>query len=206
MTPRILTFGEIMLRLAAPGFERFLQSPRFDATFGGGEANVAAALAAFGMSAALVSVLPEKQPVADAAIAELRRLGVDTSLIVRRKGRMGIYFLESGAAQRPSRVIYDRDQSAIAIAGPGHIPWARAFQGASWFHITGITPALSSSAAALALEGLREAGGAGITVSVDLNYRKNLWKWGKPAVEVMKEIVKFADIVVANEEDVQMAL
>ena len=206
MPKTTVTFGEIMLRLAPPGFERFLQTPQFVATFGGGEANVAVALASFGLPAAYVTVLPDKNPIADAAIAELRRAGVDTSKIVRGKGRVGIYYLEAGANQRASKVVYDRGQSAIALAQPGDIDWDRAFQDAGWFHITGITPAISGSAADLALESVRRAREKGLTVSCDLNYRKNLWKWGKPAVEVMRELVKYVDIVIANEEDVQMTL
>src|ERR1700728_306953 len=165
---RVVTFGEIMLRLAPPGFERFLQTPQFIATFGGGEANVAVALAALGAPAAYVTVLPDKHPGADAAIAELRRGGVDTSHIVRGNGRMGIYYLEGGANQRPSKVVYDRDSSAIALAGPGAIPWETAFASAAWFHLTGITPALSASAAELSLEALRQARAAGLTISLDL--------------------------------------
>ena len=205
-TGRVVTFGEIMLRLAPPGFERFLQTPQFVATFGGGEANVAVALAALGAPASYVTVLPDKHPVADAAIAELRRCGVDTSYIVRGKGRMGIYYLEAGANQRPSKVVYDRNSSAIALAGPGAIAWDAVFTGAGWFHLTGITPALSASAAELSLEALRQARAAGLTISLDLNYRKNLWKWGKPAAEVMPELAKLVDIVIANEEDVQTTL
>ena len=206
MPKTTVTFGEIMLRLAPPGFERFLQTPQFVATFGGGEANVAVALASFGLPAAYVTVLPDKHPIADAAIAELRRAGVDTSKIVRGKGRVGIYYLEAGANQRASKVVYDRGQSAIALAKPGDIDWDRAFQDAGWFHITGITPAISGTAADLALESVRRAREKGLTVSCDLNYRKNLWKWGKPAVEVMRELVKYVDVVIANEEDVQMTL
>src|SRR3954471_631643 len=157
MNKKIVTFGEIMLRLASPGAERFLQSPRFDATFGGGEANVAIALASFGMCAAYVTALPEKNPIADAAIAQLRGLGVDTSHIVRGKGRMGIYFLEAGANQRPSRVVYDRENSAIALAKPGDMDWKSALDGAGWFHVTGITPAISATAAELTLEGMSQA-------------------------------------------------
>ncbi len=205
MPKRIATFGEIMLRLAPPGFERFLQSPQFCATFGGGEANVAVALATFGLPASYVTVLPQN-PIADAAIGELRRFGVDTSHIARGKGRVGIYYLEAGANQRASKVVYDRDYSAIALAKPGDIDWDAAFDGAGWFHITGITPAISASAAALALESVQKAREKGLTVSCDLNYRKNLWKWGKPAVEVMRELAQSIDIAIANEEDVQMAL
>jgi 2-dehydro-3-deoxygluconokinase len=201
-----VTFGEIMLRLAPPGFERFFESPALVATFGGGEANVAVALAQFGVPAAFVTVLPEKNPVAEAAVGELRRFGVDTSRIVRGRGRMGIYFLEGGANQRPSKVVYDRDQSAISLARPGSISWDRALEGAAWFHITGITPAISATAADLSLEAVRAARAKGITVSCDLNYRKNLWKWGKPPWEVMREMMASVDIAIANEEDVQMSL
>jgi 2-dehydro-3-deoxygluconokinase len=206
MTKTIVTFGEIMLRLAPPGFERFLQTPQFVATFGGGEANVAVQLAMLGLPAAYVTVLPDKNPVAEALIGELRRFGLDVSKIVRGKGRMGIYYLEAGANQRPSKVVYDRDNSAIALARPGDIDWDKAFDGAGWFHITGITPAISATAAALALESVAKARAKGLTVSCDLNYRKNLWKWGRPAAEVMRELVQFVDVAIANEEDVQMTL
>lgn len=202
----IVTFGEVMLRLAPPGFERFLQTPQFVATFGGGEANVAVALAQFGMPAAFVTVLPAGNPVADACVGELRRFGVDTSRIVRGKGRLGIYYLEAGANQRPSKVVYDREDSAIAQAKPGSINWDDALAGAGWFHVTGITPAISASAADLALEAASAAKTKGLTVSCDLNYRKNLWKWGKPAAEVMQQLMQYVDIAIANEEDVQMAL
>src|SRR5579863_6176483 len=205
MTKPIVTFGELMLRLAPPGFERFLQTPRFDATFGGGEANVAVAVASFGLPSIYVTALPEN-PIGEAAIAELRRFGVDTSHIVRGKGRVGIYYLEAGANQRASKVVYDRDYSAIALAKQGELDWDAIFDGAGWFHITGITPAISASAAALALESVLKARAKGLTVSCDLNYRKNLWKWGKPAVEVMSELAQSIDIAIANEEDCQMAL
>jgi 2-dehydro-3-deoxygluconokinase len=206
MPKPIVTFGEIMLRLAPPGLERFLQTPQFVATFGGGEANVAVALAQFGLPAIYVTVLPRANPIADAAIAELRRFSVDTSCIVRSSGRLGIYYLEGGANQRPSKVVYDRANSAIALAKPGDIDWDAVFDGAGWFHITGITPAISASAAELSAESMRNAREKGITVSCDLNYRKNLWKWGKSAVEVMRELTRYVDIAIANEEDVQMAL
>jgi 2-dehydro-3-deoxygluconokinase len=205
MTKSIVTFGEIMLRLAPPGFERFLQTPRFDATFGGGEANVAVALASFGLPAVYVTALPEN-PIGEAAIAELRRFSVDTSRIVRRKGRIGIYYLEAGANQRPSKVVYDRDNSTIALAKPGDFDWDAIFEQAGWFHISGITPAISASAAALALESMRKAREKGVTVSCDLNYRKNLWKWGRSTSDVMRELMPYVDIAIANEEDVQMAL
>jgi 2-dehydro-3-deoxygluconokinase len=202
----VVAFGEVMLRLAPPGFERFLQTPAFVATLGGAEANVAVALASLGMQSRFITVLPQKNPLADGVIAELRGLGVDTSGILRGEGRLGIYFLEAGANQRPSRVVYDREHSAIARAKPGDIHWPSAFADADWFHISGITPAISASAAELALESVQQAHALGLTVSCDLNYRKNLWKWGKPAVEVMRELVKSTDVVIANEEDVQAAL
>ena len=202
----VVTFGETMLRLAPPGFERFLQSPQFVATFGGGEANVAVALAGFGHAARYVSVLPDGNPIADALVGELRRFGVDAERIVRGKGRMGVYFVEPGANQRPSKVVYDRENSSIALAKAGDIPWGQVFEGAGWFHITGITPALSQSAADLALEGLAAARAGGLTVSCDLNYRKNLWKYGKRATYVMPAVFRLTDIGIANEEDCQAAL
>jgi 2-dehydro-3-deoxygluconokinase len=201
-----VTFGEIMLRLASPGFERFLQSPQFSASFGGGEANVAVALAQLGLPSAYITVLPERNPIADAAIAELRHFGVDTSQIVRGKGRMGIYYIETGANQRTSKVVYDREHTAIALAKCGDVDWSQILEEASWFHLTGITPAISASVTDLAFEAVRKAQDMGITVSCDLNYRKNLWRWGKPATEVMPELMKHADIAIANEEDVQMTL
>jgi 2-dehydro-3-deoxygluconokinase len=203
---KVVTFGEIMLRLAPPLLERPLQSPSFVATFGGGEANVAVSTANYGVPTAYVTVLPAGHPVAEACIAELRRFGIDTSFIVRKPGRMGIYFLEPGANQRPSRVVYDREHSAIALARPGDIAWDRAFQGASWFHITGITPAISQSAADLSSEAVAKAKQMGLMVSCDLNYRKNLWKYGKSASEVMRDLMRHVDVAIANEEDVQKAL
>jgi len=206
MPHKVVTFGEIMLRLTPPNLERILQTGTFVATFGGGEANVAVSVGGFGIPASYVTVLPPNHPVADACVAELRRFGIDTTHIVRASGRMGIYFLESGANQRPSKVVYDRDNAAIAIAKPGTIDWSRVFADATWFHITGITPALSASAADLALESVSKAKAGGLTVSCDFNYRKNLWKYGKSAPEVMRELVKHVDIGIANEEDCQKAL
>jgi 2-dehydro-3-deoxygluconokinase len=205
MTAKVVTFGEIMLRLAPPGFERFLQTPQFVATFGGAEANVAVTLASCGLPAGFVTVLPANS-IGDAAVAELRRFGVDTSHVVRAAGRLGVYYLEAGANQRPSRIVYDRDHSAMALAKPGDISWAGIFEGTTWFHISGITPALSASAADMALESVRNARSAGLTVSCDLNYRKNLWRWGKTARDVMPELVKLTDVLIANEEDIQTAL
>ena len=200
-----LTFGEIMLRLKSPGQERFFQSPAFEATFGGGEANVAVSLANYGLDAGFLTVLP-KNAVADACVKELRGLGVDVSRIQRGEGRVGIYYLESGANQRPSKVIYDREYSAISLAKPGDIDWDKAFEGVKWFHITGITPAISETAKDLSLEAVKEAKKRGITVSCDLNYRKNLWKYGVRAAEVMRELTNYVDVAIANEEDVQKSL
>ncbi len=205
MNQRIVTFGEIMLRLKSPGVERLLQSPLLEATFGGGEANVAVSLANFGMNAAFVTILP-KNEIGDACIAELRRFGVDTSFITRSSGRIGIYFMETGANQRASKVIYDRANAAIALAKPGALDWKKIFAGAAWFHITGITPAISQSAAELSMEAVQAARQAGLTVSCDFNYRGKLWKYGKTAPEVMCELVKFVDIGIANEEDCQKSL
>ena len=202
---KFLTFGEIMLRLKTPGTERLFQTPSLEATFGGGEANVAVSLANYGEDAAFLTVLPDNA-VADACVGELRRFGVDTSRILRGEGRMGIYFLESGANQLPSKVIYDRAWSSIALAKPGCVDWDKAFEGVDWFHITGITPAISESAMELSLESVKEAKKRGITVSCDLNYRKNLWKYGKKAAEVMRELANYVDVAIANEEDVQKSL
>ncbi len=205
MSNKVVTFGEIMLRLKSPGFERFFQSPALEATFGGGEANVCVSLANFGMDTAFVTLLPNND-IGEACLRELRGFGVDVSNIVKNNNRMGIYFLETGAVQRPSKVIYDRGESAIAKAKPGDIDWNKAFAGANWFHFTGITPAVSQGAADLCLEALKAAKALGLHVSCDLNYRKNLWKYGKTASEVMRELVRFVDTVIANEEDFQMAL
>lgn len=202
---RVITFGEIMIRLKPPGVERFFQSPLLEATFGGGEANVSVSLANFGMDAAYMTVLPAN-PLGDHCISELRRFGVDTSKIIRGKGRMGLYFLEAGANQLPSKVVYDRSDSAIALAKPGDIDWDLVFDGVDWFHITGITPAISESAMELSLESVARAKEKGITISCDLNYRKNLWKYGKAAHEVMSQLARYVDVTIANEEDVQKSL
>lgn len=205
MTDRFLTFGEIMLRLKAPGNERFFQSPAFEATFGGGEANVAVALSNYGLNAGFVSSLPQND-IGDSAVRELRRFGVDTRYIVRSGDRVGIYYLETGANQRPSKVVYDRAGSSICAARPGDFDWSAILRGARWLHITGITPALSASAADLSLEAVVAAKQAGVTVSCDFNFRGKLWKWGKSAPEVMSELVKYVDIGIANEEDCQKSL
>lgn len=202
---KVLTFGEIMLRLKAPGHERFFQSPMLEATFGGGEANVAVSLANYGMDAEFLTVLPRNE-IADCCVRELRYFGVGTDRIVRGGGRMGIYYLEAGANQLPSKVVYDRAWSSIALAGPGDIDWNKAFDGVGWFHITGITPAISESAMALSLESVKEAKKRNITVSCDLNYRKNLWQYGKKASVVMRELAQYVDVAIANEEDVQKSL
>lgn len=196
---KVVTFGEIMLRLKSPAYERLFQSPSLEATFGGGEANVSVSLANYGMETAFVTVLPTND-VGNACIRELRGFGVDTTKIVRKDGRMGIYYLETGAVQRPSKVIYDRAGSAIAEAKPGDIDWDKAFEGATWFHLTGITPAISQGAADLSLEAVKAAKAKGIHVSCDLNYRKNLWTREK-AGQVMGELVPYVDVLIANEED-----
>ncbi len=200
-----LSFGEIMLRLKTPDHERFFQSPGFEATFGGGEANVAVALSNYGLNAGFVSALPDND-VGTSAIGELRRFGVDTSHIRRSGDRVGIYFLETGANQRPSKVIYDRAHSAISECKPGDFDWPTIFDGAKWLHITGITPALTQESADLSIECVQAAKQAGITVSCDFNYRGKLWKYGKSAPEVMSELVKHVDVGIANEEDCQKSL
>lgn len=195
-----------MLRLSPPGFERLLQSPNLIATFGGGEANVAVSLAQFDLPSRFITVLPPANPIADAFVGELRRFGVDASRVVRAPGRMGVYFVETGANQRPSKVLYDREYSSIALARPGSVDWDRALEDATWLHVTGITPALSASAAELTLEAVRAARRKDLQVSCDLNYRKNLWKWGKQAREVMPELLRCADVCIANEEDCQKSI
>jgi 2-dehydro-3-deoxygluconokinase len=196
---QIITFGEIMLRLAPEGYYRFVQAPCYGATYGGGEANVAVSLANFGLDAAFVTKLP-KHEIGQAAVNSLRQFGVDTAKIVRGGDRVGIYFLEKGASQRPSKVIYDRAHSAIAAAAPGDFDWNRILTGVRWFHFTGITPALSDGAAAITLEAVKAAREKGITVSCDLNYRKNLWSREK-AGEVMGKLMPLVDLCIANEED-----
>ena len=202
---RIITFGEIMLRLKSPALERFFQSPSLEATFGGGEANVAVSLANYGMDAAFVTALPNNA-IGEACVRDVRSFGVDVSDIKMVDGRMGIYFLETGSNQRPSKVVYDRADSAIAIAPIDLFDWEKIFEGADWFHISGITPAISASAAELSLAACKAAQEMGVTVSCDLNYRKNLWKYGKKAAEVMRELANYVDVAIANEEDVQKSL
>lgn len=200
MKKKIVTFGEIMLRLATPGYLRFNQTTEYSATFGGGEANVAVSLANYGMDTEFVTRLPHND-IARACEMELRKYGVGTRHIVYGGERLGIYFLETGAVARASKVVYDRAHSAIADIQPGMIDWEEVFRDASWFHWTGITPAISEGAAAVCLEAVQTAGRMGITVSCDLNYRKNLWKYGKTASEVMPDLVAGSDIVLGNEED-----
>jgi 2-dehydro-3-deoxygluconokinase len=203
-TARVVTFGEIMLRLSPPGYERFLQSPAFSATFGGGEANAAVSLAQFGIDSFYVTRLP-KHEIGEAAIRALRAEGVKTDFIVRGGDRIGIYFVEAGASQRPSNVIYDRARSAISDMDPGAIDWAHVFTGADWFHVTGITPALGDKGAACTREALEAAKKAGARVSVDLNFRKKLWSEAK-AQDVMRPLMRYVDVVIANEEDMQSVL
>lgn len=202
MTKKIITFGEIMLRLSTPGFLRFVQANHFEVNYGGGEANVAVSLAQFGLESWYVTRLPNNE-IGESALNALRRYGVRTDVVLRGGERLGIYFLESGASQRPSKVIYDRSHSAIAEIEPGMVRWSDVFQGAAWFHVTGITPALSARAAEATVEAVKEAQRAGLTVSCDLNYRKKLWT-KEQAGEVMTRIVQHVDIAVANEEDAEM--
>lgn len=201
----VATFGEIMLRLSPPGRELLFQSPRLEASFGGGEANVAVSLALLGHRSRWLSVVPGG-PIGEAALRELRRYGVETSFVARGGRRLGIYFFEPGANERPSQVIYDREGSAMAEAGPDDIDWESALEGMEWLHVTGITPALSARAADLTLTAIEEARARKMTVSVDLNYRAKLWKYGRPAHEVMREIARRADLLLGNEEDCQKAL
>lgn len=199
MAKRVITFGEIMLRLAPEGYYRFVQANTFGATYGGGEANVAVSLANFGLDAAFITKLP-KHEIGQAAVNELRKFGVDTSHIVRGGSRVGIYFLEKGASQRPSKVIYDRAHSAIAEALPEDFSWEEIFNGADWFHFTGITPALNDTVAEICLEACKKAKELGLTVSCDLNYRNKLWTKEK-AGKVMGELCRYVDVCIANEED-----
>ena len=202
---KVVTFGEIMLRLATPDYLRFCQATEFTATFGGGEANVAVSLANYGLKPEFVTRVP-KNDIAESCLKELHKYGVGTSHVVYGGDRLGIYFLETGAVARPSKVVYDRAYSAIAEIKPGMIDWEQVLAGADWFHWTGITPALSQGAADVCLEAIKAANKMGITVSTDLNFRKNLWKYGKKASEVMRELAKYVDVAIANEEDVQKSL
>lgn len=198
--PRVVTFGEIMLRLKTPGFERFSQARNFEAIYGGGEANVAVSLAHFGLGARYVTRLPANA-LGDACVNLLRQFGVDTCHILRGGDRLGINFLEAGSAQRASKVLYDRAGSSFATIQPGMIDWQAALNNADWFHWTGITPAVSESGAAVCLEGIRAAKKAGLTISCDLNYRSKLWKWTSTPGKVMEEMALLCDVTIGNEED-----
>lgn len=199
---KVVTFGEIMLRLATPGYQRFIQSNSLNATFGGGEANVAVSLSNYGISTDFVTRLP-KNDIAEWCISDLRKYNVGVSNIVRGGDRVGIYFLETGAVARASKVVYDRANSAIADIKPGMIDWKEIFKDAQWFHWTGITPALSQGAADACLEAIKIANEMGVTVSTDLNYRKNLWRYGKTASEIMPALVEGCDVILGNEEDAE---
>jgi 2-dehydro-3-deoxygluconokinase len=199
---KVVTFGEIMLRLAPPGFQRFTQARSFDVLYGGGEANVAVSLANYGAEAEFVTRLP-KHELGESCLAALRSYGVRTDHIVRGGDRLGIYFLETGAAQRASKVIYDRAGSSFAMIQPGMVDWNAAFGDADWFHWTGITPAVSQGAADACREAISIARQKGLTVSCDMNYRAKLWKWGKAAGEVMSDLVAQCDVAIGNEEDAE---
>jgi 2-dehydro-3-deoxygluconokinase len=205
MSARVVTFGELMLRLKSPNFERLMQSPLLEATFGGAEANVAVSLAQYGLPVSFVTALPPNA-LGDAALSAVRSFGVDTSGVSRKGDRLGLYFLETGSNQRPSKVLYDREESAIASAKPGDFAWDAVLDGAGWFHVSGVTPAISASAAELTLEVVGAARERGISVSCDYNYRKNLWRYGKSAPEVMRAIVSKVNVGIANEEDCEKAL
>ncbi|NLF01149.1 MAG: sugar kinase [Anaerolineales bacterium] len=200
MSKRVVTFGEIMMRLSPPGFMRFGQARSFDLVYGGGEANVAASLANYGVPVEFVTRLPNND-LGDACIQFLRQYGIGLSHVVRGGERLGIYFLEFGAAQRGSKVIYDRANSSLATIQPGMVDWRQVFADADWFHWTGITPAISPGAADVCMEAIQTAKEMGLTVSCDLNYRKKLWRWGKTAGEVMPDLVRHCDVAVGNEED-----
>ncbi len=202
---RVVTLGEIMLRLKSPGHERLFQSPLLEATFGGGEANVAVSLSQFGMDAAFVTALPNNL-IGDACLRELKRWGVDTSKIIKTSGRLGTYYLEAGAIQRPSQVIYDRTDSAISNLRAGDMDWDQIFDNTDWFHITGITPAISATARDLSIEAVKIAKEKGLTVSCDFNFRQKLWKYGQDATEVMPRLMEYVDVGIANEEDCQKSL
>jgi 2-dehydro-3-deoxygluconokinase len=204
VTHKVITFGELLLRLSPPGFERFFQTPVLSATFGGGEANVAASLAQFGLNSCYVTCLPP-HAIGDAGVRALRAEGVDTTHVVRSGQRVGIYFAETGASQRPGTVIYDRAHSAISEIAPDAVKWADVMAGASWFHVTGITPALGAKAAAATQAAIAAAKRAGARISVDLNYRRKLWSEAQ-AQATMRPLMRDVDVVIANEEDLQAVL
>jgi len=199
---KVVTFGEVMMRLSPPDHLRFVQARSFDVVYGGGEVNVAVSLANHGILVDFVTRLPPGD-VGDACIQFIQQFGVGVAKIVRGGNRLGIYFLETGASQRPSKVVYDRAGSAMATIEPGMIDWQAVFADAGWFHWTGITPAISEGAASACLEAVRVAKANRLTVSCDLNYRSKLWKWGKAASEVMPDLVKWCDVAVGNEEDAE---
>ncbi|MRT94282.1 sugar kinase [Ancylomarina sp. 16SWW S1-10-2] len=205
MNQKVISFGEIMLRLSTPGYKRFNQASEFVATYGGGEANVAVSLANYGIPTEFVTRLPNND-MGRACTMELRKYGVGIDQIIYGGERLGIYFLETGAVSRGSKVVYDRANSAVSQIEIGMIDWDKVFEGATWFHWTGITPAISQGAADVCLEAIKKANEKGITVSCDLNYRKNLWKYGKTAGEVMPELVAGTDIILGNEEDAEKVL
>jgi 2-dehydro-3-deoxygluconokinase len=199
---KVVTFGEIMLRLATPEYKRFIQSESLTSTFGGGEANVAVSLSNYGIPVEFVTRLP-KNDIAEWCISDLRKYNVGTTEILRGGERVGIYFLETGAVARPSKVVYDRAHSSIADVQKGMFNWREILKDATWFHWTGITPALSQGAADVCLEAIKTANEMGITVSCDLNYRKNLWSYGKSAEEIMPQLVEGCDVILGNEEDAE---
>jgi len=205
MQKKVVTFGEVMLRLSPPGYLRFSQARSFDVVYGGGESNVAASLANLGIDVDYITRLPAND-IGDACIQFLRQYGVGTGKIIRGGERLGIYFLEMGAAQRGSKVIYDRANSSIATIEKGMVDWRSVFNDADWFHFTGITPAISSGTAEVCLEAAQIAHEMGLTVSCDLNYRAKLWKWGRKAGEVMPGLVQCCDIAIGNEEDAEKVL
>ena len=205
MSQKVLTFGEIMLRLSPPFFKRFTQARLFDVIYGGGEANVAVSLANFGIPVDYITRLPNNE-LGDACIQYLRQFGVNTDKIIRGGDRIGIYFLEIGASARPSKVIYDRANSAIATADIDMFDWNFMFKDVQWFHWTGITPAISQNLAEICLRAVKEAKRRGITISCDLNYRSKLWKYGKSPLDVMPELVKYCDVAIGNEEDAEKVL
>ena len=199
---KIVTFGEVLLRLATPGYLRFNQTDKLDATFGGSEVNVAVSLANYGMDAEFVTRLPEND-IADACLKSMRKLGIVTDHIIYGGDRLGIYYLERGAVERASKVVYDRAGSSASCIETGMIDWDKVFEGADWFHWSGITPAISQGAADVCLEAIKAANRLGIPVSCDLNYRNNLWNYGKIASDVMPELIEGCDILLGNEEDAE---
>ena len=199
---KIITFGELMLRLATPDYLRISQANYFEAVYGGGEANVAASLANYGMEPTFVTRLPDNE-LGDAALSYLKKHGIDTSHVIKGGSRLGIYFLETGAVSRGSKVVYDREDSSMATIQRGMIDWEKVFQGADWFHWTGITPAISQSGAEVCLEAIQAANQLGVTVSTDLNYRKKLWKYGKDPQDIMPALVEGCDVILGNEESIE---